>query len=671
MPNAARLGVLACVLAAAITTAVVIGPEPVVGAQQSTPQQASPPVFRGGTTFVSVDAYPRRDGQVIEGLTTTDFEVLEDGVPQAVETFQFIRIDPNPTDADRRDPNSGADSNRQAADPRNRVFVVYLDMRHTTVAGSHYARQPVLDFLTRTIGTNDLFGVLTAEVPVGQLVFGRRTETLEAELLKYWPWGQADRAGTGTEVRTPLERRLAACEVQMPAGSPGAPLIALSREDLLMTSLEHLVLRLGALRDERKNVLFVSEGWVPRGPRRELLNVSVSGGERPGIGVGPGGRIGIGQTMQPFMQDAAWCDSEIARLASIDFEVRFRNLLTSANRANVSFYPVDVGGLRTTVTRATDTLRTMAENTDGFAIVSTNDLTGGVRRITNDLSAFYLLGYYSSNPAANGRFREIEVKVKQPDVRVSARRGYLAPTVEMLAAAAAPRVNTGPSAVDAALAGLASSRTDTEMFVAGTATADGLHVAVELSPAVAGRSGWREGASLTAVATRSDGVNASTTATITKGERAASLLIPLTSDNRDGTWQVVVQASGTDQRLEQRVEVSTHAPRLVWPGIGWRAAASPRAPLRPLADARITRLERLRVEWSIADSTATHTARLLDRSGKALGQPLPLTPPGPTRESLTLDLPMGSLPEGEYVVELVATRGDDAERRLLAFRVVR
>src|SRR5690606_23105107 len=126
-----------------------------------------------------------------------------------IESFQFIRIAPNPLDEDRRDPNNVADAERQARDPSNRLFVVYLDLAHTTVAGSHYARQPVVDFLNRTIGATDLFAVMTAEVPVAQLTFARRTQTLDAELRDHWPWGQADRLATLP--RTPQEEWLLEC----------------------------------------------------------------------------------------------------------------------------------------------------------------------------------------------------------------------------------------------------------------------------------------------------------------------------------------------------------------------------------------------------------------------------------------------------------------------------
>ena len=70
---------------------------------------------------------------------------------------------------------------------------------------------------------------------------------------------------------------------------------------------------------------------------------------------------------------------------------------------------------------------------DGAAITNTNDTTTAARRLADSLSAYYLLGYYSTNTATDGRYREIEVKVRQSRVDVSARPGYFAPTPEILA----------------------------------------------------------------------------------------------------------------------------------------------------------------------------------------------------------------------------------------------
>lgn len=170
-----RRAVLAVAIAAALW--------PVVTAQN--PQQ----VFRAGTVFVNVDAYPRRDGRIVEGLTKADFEVKEDGKLQTVEAMEFVRVAPFDPFLELRDPNTAEESYRLARDPRNRVFVIYLDIFNITISGSYFAREPLLNFLRRSIGPNDLFAVMTPEVPVSRLTFARLGDGLATDLVALWPWG--------------------------------------------------------------------------------------------------------------------------------------------------------------------------------------------------------------------------------------------------------------------------------------------------------------------------------------------------------------------------------------------------------------------------------------------------------------------------------------------------
>jgi hypothetical protein len=76
---------------------------------------------------------------------------------------------------------------------------------------------------------------------------------------------------------------------------------------------------------------------------------------------------------------------------------------------------------------AQDSLRTLAEETNGFAAVNTNDFTSAFERIVNDNSAYYLLAYYPPSNRRDGRFHRIEVRTTRPGLRVRARRGYIAP----------------------------------------------------------------------------------------------------------------------------------------------------------------------------------------------------------------------------------------------------
>ena len=158
------------------------------------------------------------------------------------------------------------------------------------------------------------------------------------------------------------------------------------------------------------------------------------------MGPGPGtGRLGVG-VPQPGTIDHSWCNQQAGHLASIDWEQRFRDLLKLANQANVAFYPVDVGGLRVSspLNGSVNTLRTLAENTDGVAVVNNErserrvpaDRRRPVRRTTCSATRRRT----RSLTASIGRSRSRSV---EPGVSVTARHGYLAPSAETRAAAAA------------------------------------------------------------------------------------------------------------------------------------------------------------------------------------------------------------------------------------------
>src|SRR3954471_16912127 len=88
------------------------------------PQAQQRPVFRGGTHFVRVDAYPTQDGKIVEGLKPEDFEIREARKPQRIDSFAFVNFDTFTAEAERRDPQSQRESFARAADPRYRLFVI-------------------------------------------------------------------------------------------------------------------------------------------------------------------------------------------------------------------------------------------------------------------------------------------------------------------------------------------------------------------------------------------------------------------------------------------------------------------------------------------------------------------------------------------------------------------
>ena len=127
-------------------------------------------------------------------------------------------------------------------------------------------------------------------------------------------------------------------------------------------------------------------------------------------------------------------------LARLDNARDYQRLLDEANRNGVTFYPIDIVGLRVggMMNRRADSLITLATATDGVAVINSNSFTPALNRINEDLASYYLLGYYTSNTKSDGTFRKIDVKVKRPGVNVRARRGYLALTAAERAALSNP-----------------------------------------------------------------------------------------------------------------------------------------------------------------------------------------------------------------------------------------
>ena len=158
------------------------------GAAQPGPSQP----FRVETNFVRVDAYPTSDGRPVLDLTANDFEVLEDGVPQRIETFEHVQINQLISTSDRRDPSTVAEARTAATNPRARVFVIFLDGYQTPLEGSYRIQHVLATMLDRLIGPDDLFAVMTPRMSASEIVFARRTETIEGELQRYWYWGRGD-----------------------------------------------------------------------------------------------------------------------------------------------------------------------------------------------------------------------------------------------------------------------------------------------------------------------------------------------------------------------------------------------------------------------------------------------------------------------------------------------
>ena len=117
--------------------------EPSPPPSSQTPDQR-PPTFRTGANLVRVDVYPTRAGKPVEDLAAADFEILEDGVAQKVDTFEHVVVRPAGPQSERIEPSSQREMLQAAENPRNRVFVIFLDQTHVDFGSSYAISEPLI-----------------------------------------------------------------------------------------------------------------------------------------------------------------------------------------------------------------------------------------------------------------------------------------------------------------------------------------------------------------------------------------------------------------------------------------------------------------------------------------------------------------------------------------------
>jgi len=732
-------------LAVALVLSSVVGaPQAAVRDGQQAAPQAPPeqqrPTFRSEVNFVRIDVYPTANGRPVPDLQSEDFEILENGVVQKIATFEHIVIRGGATPGERVDPRSVREATLMAGDARNRLFVLFLDTNHVTdpagwhsgttrIPGTPVARPPqtrmgpprfidraLSNFLRTTIGPDDLIAAMTPEMKVGELTFVRRPESIEAFLGTSWA-----RRFSADDLDPELESYF-----QCFPSDIATEMVAREREARTLRALRDLIARLGQLRDERKGILLISEGWglFVSNPTlsRRLEGQPIPGA--PPVYVGPGGKLTSGTDPRTgiYPVDRQACEGARVRLANLDLKRDFLDMLDEANRANASFYPVDPRGLASFDTPIDykpadvprgkdtaqinppslaedqarlrdhlDTLQTAAGATDGLAFVNSNDVGASLKRVVDDLSDYYLLGYYASNAAADGTFRRITVRVKRPGVDVRTRRGYRAATAAEVAARARASALVDPEVLarEGALATLDRMRPDAVPHFGGgfgwepapnnaLEARPVLWIAAELDRGAArlplGRAGeatvtWKTAQGATLLAERIE---------VTPQARAFVRFLSH-ADIKAGEYLVRLQVQGepgavADITEQVRIAVPARTAGIDPPPgqpIIFRRGPFSGPGFQPTLDMRFRRAERIRVDVSLARSEPSLSARLLDRKGQPLQVPvLATTREESGRRFASAELVLAPLVAADYFVELSISFGQKIDKVMVPIRIV-
>lgn len=362
-------------------------------------QQAQPPIFRGGTNRVQIDAIVTDDNRrPLTDLAAADFELQDDGRPMAIDTVRFLGSADYAGDSVLAPIRTHEDEEREAGRDDVRVYAILLDDYHVPRLGELRVIEPLLAFI-RTLPPTDLVAVYFPLDSVTDVAFSRDRAPVEKKIRAFY-----GRLGDYAPTRPVEEEHL-----RHPRD------IEEIRRRIVTSALEGLSIHLGAIKQGRKSVIFVSEAFT-----------------------------------EP--------DAEM------------RDIYEAANRSNVAIYPLDPRGLSTEpsvgrgasprqvfamVSPARDFMRVLAAETGGRPMFS-NDVKADLGQVIRDSRAYYLIAYESPHPD-DGKFHRVTVNVKRPRASIFARTGYWAYKRGENTLAPSPALNAVPVQVQTAVDRLADS----------------------------------------------------------------------------------------------------------------------------------------------------------------------------------------------------------------------
>jgi VWFA-related protein len=630
-----------------------------------------PPVFRTGINFVRVDVIVTdKTGQPVADLKQSDFQVTEDNQPQTLETFKLIKLDggrvpgPNgPPQAIRSD----SDEVMEAARDDVRLFAIFLDDYHTRRGASVSVREPIAKFIATQLGPSDMVGLMYPLQAVSAVRMTRDHSRIIQGLGSF-----VGRKGDYTPVNR-LEEQYA----NYPAET-----VEIIRNQVSLSALKSLINHMGSLKEGRKALILVSEGYsntLP--PQLRDPIASLPGLDNPQRGNPQAGVNDPNEERRQFFDDSS-------------MSLTLREVWDLANKNNVAIYAVDPRGLpvsefdvsqptvsaqvdRQYLNSTMDTLRTLALQTDGRAIVNRNDLATGMAQIVRDTSAYYLLGYNSTQAPSDGKFHEIKVQVRRPGVQVRARKGYWALTVADVARALAPTVEV-PKAVDNALAAIsapAAAHNTIRTWIGTSRGANGktkVTFVWEPTPKVAGDRNARSEspARVMVTAVGPDG---------SPYYRGRITDPRLTFEADPGKLQLRLSVEGSASQVLDTETREIAIPDLTAAAVVFGTPQVLRARTArdyqqlkidpdpvPVPVREFSRTERLLVRvpaYGPGDTVPALSARLLNRGGQAMSE-LQIGPSG-SPDVQQIELSLAGLAAGEYLLEIKA--GD--VRELVGFRV--
>lgn len=378
------------------------------------------------------------NGLPVTDLTDKEFEITEDGVRQDIGSFTPIAgglgTAPNATPTSTPSPNA-AGATPAATSPPTAPQVIALVFDRLSPEGRNLAHNAAMGYIgdeALAKNTIAIFGVdLSLALYQGftrdsaklrngiEKIAGRSTSqygnTKEAQTRATDTVANALNNPTviGNNAGSASDAQFAGMELRMLQGFE-----SLEHDQQGYATSNALMAIVSALKPipGRKSVIFFSEGLsIPPNVQRQFISV-IDAANRANVSIYPMDAAGL-RTESPLANSRAGITNG-SKLS-----------LANAEAGGPAFGPMTADLERNEDMLHADPhsgLGTLADQTGGFLIANTNDLRGGFTRIDTDMRNYYVLTYEPKNTKYDGKFREIDVKVRRPGVQVRARKGYFA-----------------------------------------------------------------------------------------------------------------------------------------------------------------------------------------------------------------------------------------------------
>ena len=381
---------------------------PAAAQRQPAAQAGMPQVpavqLSANVSVVLVDAVVLDErGRFVTDLRRDEVEVLEDGRAQTLAGFELVSLATAPLNPAPLEsvPVAPVDTRSNARPFDGRIYFVVLDDLHISPQRTNPARSLARRFIEQQMRPDDLAAVITTS---GNRTAAQGFTSDKTRLLR------AVDACVGRKVISPALATMAMSGTPEEGSRGTSDPQRIYNARSAFETLSQLAAFAGTVRQRRKALVLIGEGVDYDLESQDASARELRGSMRAFVGAANRANL----TVYPFdpriFTNLGDDFVDIASTLPGDMESGSEKIKSTMLQDDAEF--------------AQDNLRTLATETGGFADVTSRNLAGAFDRIHDEQSQYYMIGYYPTNDAKDGRFRAIDVRVSRPGLAVRARRGY-------------------------------------------------------------------------------------------------------------------------------------------------------------------------------------------------------------------------------------------------------